>query len=119
MRGVPVKVSDGVQDVDGELVGFSNGDDLLSLRSSDGEVLVGMDSGFPQTGGRMDDRGQRDIFLILIGDQGICFIVFYLKRCSLVVNGRVRSRGARSGSMRGQWTKVWGMNTWDWGVSRG
>ena len=46
-RGGPVEVSYRTQDVDGELVGFSNGNDLLSSRSPDGEMLVGVDSGFP------------------------------------------------------------------------
>ena len=99
-------------------MGFSNGDDLLSSRSPDGKVLVGVYGGFPQAGGRMDDGGQRDVFLILIRNQGICFIVFYTKRCSLVVDGRVRSRWARSGSTGGQWTKIWGVDTRNWGIGR-
>ena len=66
MRGAPAEVSYGAQDVDGELVGFSNRNDLLSLRSPDSEVLVGVDSGFPQTGGRVDDGGRGDVFLIWI-----------------------------------------------------
>ena len=37
----------------------------------------------------MDDRGWRDIFLIWIRDEGVCFVVFYSKHCSLVVDGRV------------------------------
>ena len=65
-RGAPTEVSYWAQDVDGELVGFSNGDDLLSSRSPDGEVLVGVDSGFPQAGGRTDDGGRRNVFLIWI-----------------------------------------------------
>jgi hypothetical protein len=67
-RGAPIEVSYGAKDVDGELVGFSNRDDLLSSRSPDGKVLVGVDCGFPQTGGRTDDGGWRDVFLIWIRD---------------------------------------------------
>ena len=55
-RGAPAEVSYGAQDVNGELVGFSNGDDLLSSRSPDSEVLVGVDCGFPQTGGQWGNQ---------------------------------------------------------------
>ena len=67
-RGAPVKVSNGAQDVDGELVSLSNGDDLLSSRSPGGEVLMGVDCGFPQARGRTDDRGQGNVFLIWVRD---------------------------------------------------
>ena len=67
-RGVPAKVSYGAQDVDGELVSFSNGNDLLSSRSPNSEVLMGVDCGFPQTGGRTDDRGWGNVLLIWIRD---------------------------------------------------
>ena len=63
-RGASVEVSYWAQDIDGELVGFSNGNDLLSSRSPDGEVLVGVDSGIPQAGGRADDGSRGDVFLI-------------------------------------------------------
>ena len=56
----------------------------------------------------MGAGGCGNIFLILIRNQGICFIVFYTKHCSLIVNGRVRSGGPRSG--------VCGANRWRLGV---
>ena len=101
-RGAPIEVSNRAQDIDGELVGFSNGDDLLSSRSPDGKVLMGVDCGFPQARGRTDDRGWGYIFLIWIRDKRVGFVEFDSKGCPFVIDGGIRGWWTRSGSMGGQ-----------------